>query len=255
MAGPEPILPYAIRQFEVDVLIPLQFAGVDVSFTVSAQAMVTTVIVTIAFLLFAIRKRNTPPGRLQACAEMIYEFVVRTVVKNGGDEAKPAIPLLFTVFVFILFGTAIGLTPIKFTFTSHLVVTLALALLVFVYANALAVRHQGAGMLRTFIPAGTPGTVAPIIFVIELISYFFRPITLGVRLFANILAGHIMVKLFADACVMILDAIGSAGIVILVFPVAMMCVLYAFEFVIIFIQAYVFLMLSATYIGEAVRGH
>lgn len=91
MAVAEPILPYAIRQFEVDVLIPLQFAGVDVSLTVSAQAMVTTVILTTAFLLFAVRKRNRPEGRLQACAEMIYEFVVRTVVKNGGEEASPAI--------------------------------------------------------------------------------------------------------------------------------------------------------------------
>lgn len=255
MAAPEPILPYAIRQFEIDALIPITLFGIDASFTISAQAMLTTVVVISAYLVLAMRRKRLHPDRLQSSAELIYDFVARTVVKNGGEQARRAIPLLFTVFVFILFGTLIGLTPLKFTFTSHIVITMALALVVFVYANVLAVRSQGAGMLRTFIPAGTPAAVLPVIFTIELISYLFRPITLGVRLFANILAGHIMVKLFADACVMILDGIGLAGLAIVALPLAIMCILYAFEFLIIFIQAYVFLMLSSTYIGEAVRGH
>jgi F-type H+-transporting ATPase subunit a len=187
---------------------------------------------------------------------VLYGFVARTVVKNGGDEAKRAIPLLSTIFVFILFGTMIGLSPIKFTFTSHLIVTMGLAFLVFFYANTIAFRCHGVGMFRALIiPEGTPWSVLPIIFTIELMSYLFRPVTLGVRLFANILAGHIMVKLFADGCVMILEGLGLSGLPILVLPIAMMCVLYAFEFLIIFVQAYVFLVLSSTYVGEAVRGH
>lgn len=251
----EPILPYAIRQFAVDPLIPIEVFGIDVSFTASAQAMVTTVVVAIAYLLIAVRHRQFHPGRLQSSAEALYGFAARTVVKNGGEEAKQAIPLLTTIFVFILFGTMVGLSPIKFTFTSHLIVTIGLALLVFVYANTLAFRSHGVGMVKALIPEGTPGAVLPIIFTIELISYIFRPVTLGVRLFANILAGHIMVKLFADGCVMILEAAGLAGLPFLILPIAFMCILYAFEFLIVFIQAYVFLVLSSTYVGEAVRGH
>lgn len=132
---------------------------------------------------------------------------------------------------------------------------MGLALLVFIYANVLAFRSHGVGMVKALIPEGTPASVLPIIFSIELISYVFRPITLGVRLFANILAGHIMVKLFADGCVMILEAVGPTGLPFLILPMALMCILYAFEFLIVFIQAYVFLVLSATYVGEAVRGH
>ena len=251
----EPILPYAIRQFRIDPLIPIEVFGIDVSFTASAQAMVTTVIVAVAYLLIAVRRRQLQPGRLQSSAEVLYGFVARTVVKNGGEEARRAIPLLSTIFVFILFGTMIGLSPLKFTFTSHLIVTMGLAFLVFFYANTIAFRCHGVGMLRALIPEGTPGAVLPIIFTIELVSYLFRPVTLGVRLFANILAGHIMVKLFADGCVMILEGLGPSGLPILVLPIAMMCVLYAFEFLIIFVQAYVFLVLGSTYVGEAVRGH
>lgn len=251
----EPILPYAIRQFGIDPLIPIQVFGIDVSFTASAQAMVTTVVIIVAYLLLAVRRRQFQPGRLQTSAEVLYGFIARTVVRNGGEDARPAIPLLSTIFVFILFGTMIGLSPIKFTFTSHLIVTMGLALLVFVYANALAFRSHGVGMFRALIPEGTPGSVLPIIFTIELVSYVFRPVTLGVRLFANIVAGHIMVKLFADGCVMILEGMGLSGLPILVLPIAMMCVLYAFEFLIVFIQAYVFLVLSSTYVGEAIRGH
>lgn len=251
----EPILPYAIRQFAIDPLIPIEVFGINISFTASAQAMVTTVIVIAAYFLFASRRREARPGRMQASVELLFEFIAGTVVKNGGEEAKPAVPLLATVFIFILFGTMIGLSPIKFTFTSHLIVTMGLALLVFVYANTLAFRIHGVGMVKALIPEGTPGSVLPIIFTIELISYVFRPVTLGVRLFANILAGHIMVKLFADGCVMILEGAGLAGLPILVLPIALMCILYAFEFLIVFIQAYVFLVLSSTYVGEAVRGH
>jgi F-type H+-transporting ATPase subunit a len=251
----EPILPYAIRQFDIDPLIPMQVFGIDISFTASAQAMATTVVVAAAYLLLAVHRRRVHPGRLQASAELLYDFIAGTVVKNGGEEAKPAISLLSTIFVFILFGTMIGLSPIKFTFTSHLIVTMGLAMLVFVYANTMAFRAHGVGMFRALIPEGTPGPVLPIIFTIELVSYLFRPVTLGIRLFANILAGHIMVKLFADGCVMILEGLGSAGLPLLVLPMAMMCILYAFEFLIVFIQAYVFLVLSSTYVGEAIRGH
>ena len=155
MAAYEPEAPYAIRQFEFDVLVPLQLFGVDVSFTTSAQAMVTTTILVSVYLIYGIRDRSLIPGRLQASVEMVYSFVADTVTKTAGKEAASSIPFVFTLFVFILFGSLFGITPVKFTFTSHLIVTLALALLVFAYVNVLAIRTQGSAFFRTFLPEGT----------------------------------------------------------------------------------------------------
>ena len=255
MASYEPEAPYAIRQFELDVLIPIQAFGLDLSFTTSAQAMVTTAVLVVAFLAYGARKRALVPGRMQAAAEGVYAFVANTVVKTAGPEARPAIPLVFALFVFILFGSLFGLTPVKFTFTSHLVVTLALALLVFIYVNVLALQTQGLGFFRLFLPAGTPLYIAPVLVTVEVISYLFRPITLGVRIFANILAGHIMIKLFADFCVMMVEALGGLGIGLSVFPVIMMAVLYGFEIMIFVIQAYIFILITSIYIRDSVHAH
>tara|TARA_R110000787_G_scaffold37811_12_gene95810 strand:- start:953 stop:1720 length:768 start_codon:yes stop_codon:yes gene_type:complete len=255
MAAYEPEAPYAIRQFEFDVLVPLQLFGVDVSFTTSAQAMVTTTILVSVYLIYGIRDRSLIPGRLQASVEMVYSFVADTVTKTAGKEAASSIPFVFTLFVFILFGSLFGITPVKFTFTSHLIVTLALALLVFAYVNVLAIRTQGSAFFRTFLPEGTPLYLAPLLIVIEMISYLFRPITLGVRIFANILAGHIMLKLFADFSVMITEAMGIGGILLVLFPLAVMTGLYLFEIGIIIVQAYIFVLITCLYIRDALHAH
>lgn len=251
----EPEAPYAIRQFEIDVLVPLELFRLNMSFTTSAQAMITTVIFVSAYLMYGIRERALVPGRMQASVEAVYSFVANTVLKTAGQEARSAIPFVFSLFVFILFGSLIGLTPIKFTFTSHLVVTLALSLTVFAYVNILAVRHQGAGFFRFFLPAGTPLYLAPVLVVIEVISYLFRPITLGVRIFANILAGHIMIKLFADFCVMLTEALGLTGFGVSVLPLIMMIVLYGFECLIFLVQAYIFILITSLYIRDALHAH
>lgn len=251
----EPETPYAIRQFEIDVLVPLDLLGVNMSFTTSAQAMITTVILVSAYLMYGVRERALVPGRMQASVEAIYSFVANTVIKTAGQEARSAIPFVFSLFVFLLFGSLIGLTPIKFTFTSHLVVTLALSLTVFAYVNILAVRTQGAGFFRFFLPAGTPLYLAPVLVVIEVISYLFRPITLGVRIFANILAGHIMIKLFADFCVMLTEGLGLAGFGVSVLPLIMMIVLYGFECLIFLVQAYIFILITSLYIRDALHAH
>jgi len=251
----EPEAPYAIRQFEIDVLIPIELFGVDMSFTTSAQAMVTTVVLVAVFMLYGIKARAMVPGRLQTSVEAVYEFVARTVVKTAGPEAKPAIPFVFSLFVFILFGSLLGLTPVKFTFTSHLVVTMALALTVFTYVNVLAVGKQGLGFFRFFLPAGTPMYLAPMLVFMEVISYLFRPVTLGVRIFANILAGHIMIKLFGDFNVMLIDALGFKGVAVTVFPVILMVIFYAFEVMVFLIQSYIFILITSLYIRDALRGH
>ena len=251
----EPQEPYAIRQFKIDPLIPIEVFGVDVSFTTSTQAMVTTVILVSLYLFYGIRERALVPNRLQVSVEIVYSFVARTVVGTAGKAAAGSIPFVFTLFVFILFGSLFGLTPIKFTFTSHLVVTLALALLVFAYVNVLAFKTQGLRFFRFFLPAGTPFYLAPVLVVIELLSYLFRPLTLGVRIFANILAGHIMIKLFGDFSVMLLEALGPTGIMVSLLPMMMMSILYGFEVMIFFVQAYIFALITSLYIRDALHAH
>ncbi len=251
----DPQAPYAIRQFEIDPLIPLRVFGFDISFTTSTQAMVTTVLLVSIYLFYGMRERALVPGRLQVSVEYVYAFIARVVVNTAGQKAANSIPFVFTLFVFILFGSLFGLTPVKFTFTSHLIVTLALALLVFVYVNVLAFRTQGLGFFRFFLPAGTPFYLAPVLVIIELISYLFRPLTLGVRIFANILAGHIMIKLFGDFSVMLLEALGPTGIFVSLLPLMMMSVLYGFEVMIFFVQAYIFALITSLYIRDALHAH
>ena len=255
MASYEPEAPYAIRQFEIDVLIPIEIFGIDMSFTTSSQAMVTTTILVTAYMLYGMRHRALVPGRMQASVEAVYGFVARTVLKTAGPEARQAIPFVFTLFVFILFGSLFGLTPVKFTFTSHLIVTLALSLTVFAYVNTLALRKHGAGFFRFFLPAGTPLYLAPVLVIIEVISYLFRPITLGVRIFANILAGHMMIKLFADFSVMMTEGLGLAGVALAVFPVLIMAVFYGFEVMVFLVQSYIFILITSLYIRDALKGH
>lgn len=251
----EPIGPYAIRQFEIDTLVPISVFGVDISFTESAQAMLTTVVLVGAYLVLGARQGATVPARLQASVELVYTFVESTLIRFGGPEARRALPLMLTIFVFILFGSLIGLTPIKFTFTSHVVVTLALALTVFAYVNILAARRHGLGFFRLFLPAGTPLYLAPLIVVIEFVSYLFRPVTLGLRVFANIVAGHIMLKLFGDFCAMLVESFGGAGILAAMLPALAMVAMYGVEVGVFLIQSYIFLVISSLYIKDALHAH
>lgn len=251
----EPQAPYAIRQFEIEPWIPLKLFGVDVSFTNSSSAMAVTTLAVIGFMIAAMRRPQLVPGRLQAAVELVYEFVAKTVVSAAGEAARPHIPFVFTLFTFIFFGTLIGMTPVKFTFTSHVIVTLALALVAFAYVVSVAVRQHGAGFFRTFLPEGTPLWLAPLIVVIEAISYLARPLTLGVRLFANVLAGHMIIKLFGDFAVMMMDAFGAGGLSLVVFPLLLMVVFFAFEVVVVFIQSYIFILLTSVYLRSSIDGH
>lgn len=248
-------LPYALRQFETDIVVPLRVFGIDVSLTTSSTAKLTTFALIAIYFVWAMRRRSMVPGRLQASAEMLYIFIADTVLRIAGPEGRPAIPFIFSMFIFILFGTLLGLTPIKDTFTSHLVITLALALTVFTYVNVVGFRTQGLGFFRLFLPAGVPWFVAPIFVVIELVSYLFRPVTLAFRLFANIVAGHVMLKLFADFCAMLIGAFGVGGVIASVGPVAVMTVLYGFEIMIVCIQAYIFALISSMYLRDALHAH
>lgn len=251
----EPQAPYAIRQFELEPWIPLKIFGADVSFTNSASAMVVTTLAVAGFMILATRRTQVVPGRLQAAAEWVYDFVATTVVSAAGEAGRPHIPFVFTLFTFIFFGTLIGMTPVKFTFTSHVIVTLALAFVAFAYVISVALRQHGLRFFRTFLPAGTPLWLTPLIVVIEVISYLARPITLGVRLFANVLAGHMIIKLFGDFAAMMMDALGVGGLALVVFPVALMVVFFAFEVVVVLIQSYIFILLTSVYLRSSLEGH
>ena len=251
----EPKAPYAIRQFEIETWIPLKVFGYDFSFTNVSSAMLTTVIVASAFFLMATRRNALIPSRVQAGAEIVYDFVDRTVTDTAGPSAKGHVPFLFTLFVFVLLGTLIGISPMKETFTTHLVVTGALALMVFARVVDAGIRTRGLLFFRQFLPTGTPLWLAPMIVLVELVSYLARPITLAVRLFANMFAGHMLLKLFGDFAAMLVDRFGSAGIVAALAPVAMMVVLYAFEIIVILIQSYIFIVLASVYIRAASEVH
>lgn len=255
MSTLEEHLPYALRQFQTDVIVPLEVFGVDASLTTSSSAKLTTVVLLTLYFLLALRERALIPGRLQSSAEAIYLFVSETVTKVAGPEARSSIPFMFCLFTFIWFGTLLGLTPIKDTFTSHLAVTLALSGVTFLYVNVIAFRTQGAGFFRFFLPAGIPWFVAPVFVLVEAISYLFRPITLGFRIFANIVAGHIMLKLFADFCAMLVSGLGPIGLIASVAPLTMIAILYAFEVMIVSIQSYIFILITSMYLRDAMRPH
>lgn len=251
----EPTGLYAIRQFELERLVPLQLAGLDMSITNSSSAMISTALVIMIAMAIAFRRPAMVPGRKQAAVEIIYEFVAGTVTRTAGPAAIAHVPFVFSLFVLIFFGTLFGLTPLKFTFTSHLVVTFSLALIVFAYVVALGFKTHGSGFLGIFRPEGTPGWLAPLIVLVEVISFLFRPVTLGVRLFVNVLAGHMIIKLFGDFCVMMIDAFGSVGILMTVGPIVLMMLFFAFEIVVVFLQSYIFMLLTCVYIRSSLEGH
>lgn len=255
MAELEKHLPYALKQFVSEVIIPLNINGVDVSFTNGSLAKVIAATLLASYLIYAMRPGAMIPGRLQSIAELGYTTVADTVTRIAGSEAKPSVPFIFSVCAFLLVGTLLGLTPIKETFTAHLMVTMALAMAVFVHVNVIAFQRHGLGYFRLFLPEGVPLFVAPVLVFVELVSYLFRPITLGFRIFANIFAGHVMLKLFADICTMIIGAAGATGIVGAVLPVGMMVILFGFEIMVVVIQTYIFLLISSTYLRDAIHMH
>ena len=195
-----------VAQFEIKPLIELSFGGFDLSFTNSSLFMMLAIGVSAAFLISAMRRGELVPGRMQGLAEMMYEFVAEMVRSNVGHEGRPYFPFIFTLFVFLLFGNMLGLIPYSYTFTSQIVVTFAMAAFVFVAVTLIALFKHGLHFFSFFVPAGAPKVLIPFLIVIEVISYFVRPVSLSVRLFANMLAGHTMLKVFAGLAVMISGA-------------------------------------------------
>ncbi|NUB23376.1 F0F1 ATP synthase subunit A [Azospirillum brasilense] len=244
-----------LHQFQINPILQIVIAGYDVSFTNSAFFMVVVVALIYALLVFGMSGRALVPGRLQSLAEIFYEFVANMVRDNAGHDARPYFPFVFAIFMFVLFGNLVGMIPFTFTFTSHIIVTFTLAATVFVFVTVLALMKHGLHFFSFFMPHGAPLALAPILIPIEVISYLMRPVSLSIRLFANMMAGHTMLKVFAGFTVMMISGLGAVGFLAGLVPLAINIALTGFEFLVAFLQAYVFSILTCLYIRDALELH
>ena len=242
----------ALSQFELKtVLGPI---GNAVGFTQSTAHMLLAAGLITLLVMYGMSRRAVVPGRLQALTESTYEFVQGIVIGQVGDEGKRFFPFVFTLFMFILFGNMMGLLPYAFTYTSHIAVTFGLAAIVFVVITVVALSIHGKKFFGYFFPEGAPLWLAPIIIPVEIVSYLSRPISLSIRLFANMVAGHVMLKVFATFIVL-LGGLGAVGPFVAVLPLTVNVALVGFEILVAFLQAYVFAILTSIYLHDAVHLH
>ncbi len=236
-----------LEQFKIERLIPIHIGGLDVSYTNSALLMTVAVALITALLVLGTRQRALVPGRWQSLAEMSYEFVADMVETNVGHGGREFFPFVFTLFMFILFANFLGMIPYAYTVTSQIVVTFALAAVVFIGVTIIGIVRHGFHFLRLFVPQGVPAALLLLLVPIELLSYFIRPFTLAIRLFANMLAGHTMLAIFAGFAA----SIGLLGIL----PLGIDILLVALEILVAALQAYVFAILTCLYLSDAIHLH
>ncbi len=237
-----------MTQFEIKRIIPFELFGIDASFTNASLLMVIAVVLIVGFLILAMGRRALVPGRLQSIAELSYEYIANMVRENLGEEGMKYFPWVFTIFIFILTLNLLGLIPHSFTVTSHIIVTFAFAAMVWITVTLIGFFRHGPGYLRLFVPAGIPWWLMPIIIPIELISYLIRPVSHSVRLFANMMAGHTMLKVFAGFVVG-LGLLGGWA------PLAFLVAFTGLEFLVAFLQALIFTVLTCIYLNDALHMH
>jgi F-type H+-transporting ATPase subunit a len=245
-----------LHQFEIKHILPIgKVFGHDIAFTNSALYMVVALIVITALTLGTTASRALVPGRLQSITEISYEFIANTLRSTAGSEGMKFFPLVFTLFMFILTVNMIGMIPYTFTVTSHIVITVSLALVVFFTVVIYGFWKNGLHFLRLFVPSGIPIYILPLVVLIEVVSFLSRPVSHSVRLFANMLGGHITLKVFGSFVTM-LGALGFLGWLGAALPLAMATALMALEFLVAFLQAYVFAILTCIYLNDAIHpGH
>jgi F-type H+-transporting ATPase subunit a len=243
-----------IHQFQIIKLFTIgHIGGQEIAFTNSSAYMFLAV--AVISLLMIGTGRQLIPGRLQSVAEISYEFVANTIRSTAGAEGMKFFPLIFSLFMFIMVSNLVGIIPYTFTVSSHLIVTAALALLVFFTVLFYGLYKNGLKFFRLFVPSGVPIYILPLVMFIEVLSFFLRPVSHSVRLFANMLAGHIALKVFASFVVM-LGALGIAGWAGAVLPLGLTMALTALELLVAFLQAYVFAILTCIYLNDAIHpGH
>lgn len=244
MAGP--IAQFEIKPLGADAAAPLSELPFH-AFTNSSLWMLITVAVISVFMIMGMSRREMVPGPWQSLAESVYEFISGMIKENVGDEGRKYFPFIFTLFVFVFFGNLLGLIPYSFTFTSHIIVTFAMGAFVVAGVTLVGLFRHGFKFFGLFVPHGVPAYMIPVMVPIELISYLSRPVSLAVRLCANMVAGHMLIKVFAG----FIPALALAGI----FPLAMVVVLTGFEVLVAFLQAYVFTILTCLYLNDSIHLH
>jgi F-type H+-transporting ATPase subunit a len=236
-----------LEQFIIQTWIPIKIGNLDASFTNSSAFMLLAIVCASALMVLAVRPRAGVPGRWQLLAELSYQFIARMVSDNIGKEGRAYFPLIFSIFMFVLFGNLIGMIPYSFTFTSHIAVTLTMSIVIFLMVTIIAFIKHGYKFFSFFLPAGVPIILSPLMIAIEVISYFTRPFSLSVRLFANMMAGHTLLKVIGGFVI----PLGIFGVV----PIAGLVAVIGLEFLIAFLQAYIFTILTCIYINDAIHLH
>jgi len=227
-------------------------SGITLAFTNSALFMVLTTGLIAAYLILTTRGRGLVPNRWQLSSEMLYEFVANMVRSSAGTEGMKFFPFVFSLFTFIFVGNMFGMIPYFFTFTSHIIVTFAMSMMVMLVVVIYGFVKNGPKFLKLFVPSGVPGYIIPIVTPIEVISFLSRPISLSVRLFGNMLAGHITLKVFTGFVVS-LGSLGFLGFFGAVLPLFMGVAITALEFMVSAVQAYVFAVLTSMYLNDAIH--
>ena len=237
-----------LDQFEINPLVNFEVGGVNLAFTNSSVSMVITVLFITLFLTLTVNPRSIVPSRMQLISELCYNFIAQLLNDTVGDQGKKYFPFVFSIFMFVLIGNMVGMIPYQFTFTSHIIVTFALATVVFIVVTILGFVNHGIRFFTFFYIPGVPFYMHPLLIPIEVISYLSRPISLSVRLFANMLAGHTLLKVFAGFVVSMPFFTG-------VLPLTFIVALTGLEILIAFLQAYVFAILTCLYINDAYHLH
>jgi F-type H+-transporting ATPase subunit a len=246
-----------IHQFNIDNLFTIGHIGDQtIAFTNSSLYMLLSVAVISLLMIGGVAGRQLVPGRIQSMAELSYEFVANTIRSNAGAEGMKFFPLVFSLFMFILVSNMIGIIPYAFTVASHIIITATLALLVFFTVLVYGLYKNGLRFFKLFVPSGIPIYILPLVVLIEIISFLSRPISHSVRLFANMLAGHITLKVFAGFVALLGTSLGAIGWIGGILPLALTVALTALELLVAFLQAYVFAILTCIYINDAIHpGH
>ena len=237
-----------LEQFEITPFLNFEVGGVNLAFTNSSLAMLITITVITLFLTFSVNTRSIIPSRLQLISELSYEFIAQLLKDTVGEQGRKYFPFVFSLFMFVLIGNMVGMVPYQFTFTSHIIVTFALAAVVFIGVTILGFVNHGIKFFTFFYIPGVPFYMHPLLIPIEVISYLSRPISLSVRLFANMLAGHTLIKVFA---MFVITMPFYSGVL----PLAFIVALTGLEILIAFLQAYVFAILTCLYINDALHLH
>ncbi|MBU6506722.1 MAG: F0F1 ATP synthase subunit A [Alphaproteobacteria bacterium] len=236
-----------LEQFVIKPIVPLHIGKFDVSFTNSALLMTIAVLVVSAIVVIGTRREELVPGRIQSLGELAYEFVGNMIDETVGAEGQRYFPFIFTLFMFILFGNLLGLIPFGYSFTGQIIVTFAMAAVVFIGVTLIGIWRHGWHFLSFFVPHGVPFVLLVLLVPIELLSYLIRPFTLSIRLFANMLAGHTMLAIFGGFAA----SIGVLGLL----PLGLDILIFFLELLVAVLQAYVFAILTCLYLNDAIHLH